>query len=251
MAFGYSIENQAGQSLIQENYSNLAMIEKGTVTINDLFEGVQPYTIAFTRSGLVNPVMVVRPVSEVRKVAGGDLWSPDYNGFRDRSPSGAVGVDTKFFNGVWTFRFWSATVNTQCEWYLFDSAAPVPSSDYGLSIYKPDGNVAWNSSWKVMRIVSLHPLPRLLQDSSTYDMYVPGPTDILVPNLSRTYAVAATPSRLFIEYGDRYGDYISRTADGFQVMTGGRKWPSIVYDYADVMAANGGTMTFLVDVTGY
>ena len=237
MSFGFSINNDFGQTVVNENYTNMALVEKGTIsmTTRHLSAG-NPFTAVLTRTGLVNPIIFIRPSAQ----SASGSWDL------------GVGVDTKYDNGTYTFRFWGGMASGRsCDWWLFDSTAPAPTMLHGLAVYKPSGDAAWYSSWKVLRISQVVALPQLYQNQN--DLYIDAEPILQITQAhTATYAVSGTCSRLIINYGPRQGDYICRTANGFEINPRGPKWGNAGYYLSeDVMSPYGGSTVLVADVTGY
>lgn len=231
MPYGFNITNDNGYTQVDQNYSNLALIQKGTVTVNTLLDGNYTTTITFT--GRVSPVLAIRPPL-----------------------NGTVGIDyyaSSTDPTSRTYRFWSSSIIT-VEYWLFDSNAAMPTSGYGINVYKANGSGAWSSEWKTLRISDYRAISNSYQTTIDDPVISPAPTPFSV-GTPANFAVVIGDSRIWIDpimydgYARRYGDAITRSSSGYSVGVAPR-WSSLEWYYWD-MLQSGGSGMFLVDVSNY
>ena len=143
MAAGFQIVNANGIVQVDENYVNLGLVAKGTITIpaGGIGGMAAPAQISFTGA---SPILCIRPVSTyafIRSVTKlGNTFSYTVNG--GYSGAGNTSPTAETFN-----------------WYIFDRMSQIAVTNYGIQIYNASGELTFNSSSNPMRIAGVGQTP--------------------------------------------------------------------------------------------
>ena len=129
MAHGFRVIGDTGSVQIDENYTNLALVQSGT-----LFVPAGAAGASITVHNLVTPIMCVQTTGGAQVVVTNNQAVPSV-----------------------TYKF-QASASSNVRWFVFDQAAPALSG-HGIAVSKADGSLAYSSDWKVMRIGAVAPVP--------------------------------------------------------------------------------------------
>lgn len=165
MPHGFRVIGDHGVVQIDQDYTNLALVQAGSV---------------FVPAGLTGAQVFVPNVT----------WPI----FCVRTPSGApvnVTSDQALPNPTYTLR--SATSAT-VEWYVFGKNAPT-STGYGITVRREDGSIAFNSDWKVMKIGAVSPVP------AATDPYAALPAHGVSAPYAAKWAACLTAARVLLDDG--------------------------------------------------
>lgn len=134
MPTGLDIYNDYGTLQINEKYSNLLFMMKGTLTLSTLSD---QYTNAY------KAVLFVAAIDPEIYINGtGAAYV-------------AIGSKTQVSNG-WNFTIYSDRPVT-LTYYVFDTNG-LPSGNFGLQVFKEDRTLVYDSSCKVLQIIDLFSL---------------------------------------------------------------------------------------------
>lgn len=123
MPAGLQVIGDHGVVQIDENYTNYALKYSGRTFIAN--------RATLTLNGLVNPILCLRTPE------GRAVFVSSNQSFPDVTYTLITGLDSQ--------------IGTTVEWYLFDQTVSADSGT-GLSVYRADGSIAYNTSWKVMKV---------------------------------------------------------------------------------------------------
>ena len=220
MPHGFRVIGDHGVVQIDQDYTNLALVQAGSV---------------FVPAGLTGAKVFVPNV----------IWPI----FCVRTPSGApvdVASDQALPNPTYTLRSeTSATV----EWYVFGKNAPT-STGYGITVRREDGSIAFNSDWKVMKIGAVSAVPPL---TSIYEEL--GAHGVSAPYAGK-WAACLTAARVRLDDGGgarvAYFHADGIATNGNSATTGDVRVGQIGWDgeAGRILQPLGGTI-LLVDVSGY
>lgn len=220
MPHGFRVIGDHGVVQIDQDYTNLALVQAGSV---------------FVPAGLAGAQVLVSNVT----------WPI----FCVRTPSGApvnVTSNQALPNPTYTLR--SATSAT-VEWYVFGKNAPT-STGCGITVRRADGSIAFNSDWKVMKIGAASSVP------AATDPYAALPATSVSAPYAAKWAACLTAARVLVDDGGGarvafiHADGIA--TNGNSATTGDVPVAQIAWDGAgpQIQQPLGGTI-LLVDVSGY
>lgn len=134
MPTGLDIYNDYGTLQINEKYSNLLFMLKGTLTVSTLSD---QYTYSY------KAVLYVPGINpEIYINSAGTAYV-------------AIGSKTPVSNG-WNFTIYASSPVT-LTYYVFDTNG-LPSGNFGLQVFKEDRTLVYDSSCKVLQIVDIFSL---------------------------------------------------------------------------------------------
>jgi hypothetical protein len=129
MTAGFEFRNTDGVTItVDDTYRNLAMREKGSIATVTPIGPLNSSRVSFTRSGLVNPVIVLTGTQ--------------------------VAYASIFDNGGGNFTFnivTSSTVGAVIPFMIFDMT-PTGTSNFGIEVFDVSGNVTFNAVNKYFRV---------------------------------------------------------------------------------------------------
>lgn len=173
MAVGFQVIGDAGNVLVSQDYKNMQMVEKGTITAPG--SGAASYTAGFTRTGLVAPLMFLAGAS----LATGYACTRNADG-------------STYFQIIMPL---GATVT----FYIFDTAAA--ANPHGaLQVYNAGGEVVFDSGAKALRIAAQVNVP-------------PGAGGFTSLTSGRSYAVAHVVFGLRELYATGFFDLMGGVGD--------------------------------------
>lgn len=220
MAHGFRVIGDSGSVQVDESYTNLALVQSGTLFVPVGLDGA-----SITVHNLQTPIMCVQTTGGAKVVVTSNQAIPST-----------------------TYKF-MASASGNVKWFVFDQGAQI-SSGFGITVFKDDGSIAYNSDWRVMRIGAVAPV------ANATDPYLPLSSVVATAPRAGDWAACLTSSRAFVDSGG--GSQISRLhVDGLStgqnfariddMQIGSIPWgaepPSIIQPL-------GGSI-ILVDVSGY
>lgn len=220
MPHGFRVIGDHGVVQIDQDYTNLALVQAGSVFVPAGLAGAQVLVPNVTW-----PILCVR------------------------TPSGApVNVTSNQALPSPTYTLRSATSAT-VEWYVFDKNAPT-STGHGITVRREDGSIAFNSDWKVMKIGAVSVVP------AATDPYSALPATGMSAPYAGNWAACLTAARVLVDDGGGsqiafiHADGIA--TNGNSATTGDVPVAQIPWGGAppQIQQPLGGTI-LLVDVSGY
>lgn len=140
MSAGLQIINDSGVVIIDENYPNLVLSSKGTVTTTGTYYAGGSGYAAFTIYSSSFTVSATTPMVALYCSAG------------------PVSGSCAYANGVWTVTIYSAFTARTVEWYLFDKPQTVGGSGVGLQVFDASGVCVFTSSSSSCTILDYYQL---------------------------------------------------------------------------------------------
>jgi hypothetical protein len=137
MAYGIRIENSSGFTQIDQDFVNYVLVASGSFSSTGTSDSPKTHTVNF--SALVSSpdtMFFARPTT----TASVGSSFPGMAG----SSTGTVATIQSFYTGT-----------IQWQVYQRSSALSVPSSGYGLNVFRPNGELAFSSQYKIPRIFSI------------------------------------------------------------------------------------------------
>ena len=125
MTTGIQVYNDYGSILVDENYSNLAVRQKGSATISSY-----GYITTFKVPNCTSPMVAVQASNGL---ANASTW-----------------LDS---DGTTLNVYIGGDPGTAVTWWVFD--VPINPASYGLVIYKSDGSLAFDATKQYIRIVDV------------------------------------------------------------------------------------------------
>lgn len=185
MPAGIEVINDNGSIQIDQNYSNYLLKAKGIATTSAIAPQIHIADISVSNSEA--PILCVRPTAGLTAV----------NLITQHNPG-----------GVTTFRLVTHSV-ASVEWFIFDAGRAVADISPGLSVYLPDGSLAYNSNAAALKVESVILSPPIASgeswtNSRYYDLGSTNPA-ICVSN-PKVYMQPTGEQQLFL-----------LTHDGFRV----------------------------------
>ncbi|GGA05474.1 hypothetical protein [Dyella caseinilytica] len=127
MPVGFQVFGDSGAVQIDDNYANLALVGKGTLSPGN--PGQDGGNMMQVSTGAANAMIFLR-ASQIGVAVGAV------------SDSG----------GVRTFTIWMASGVTSVNYWVFGTP-PAPTSRFGLQIFRSDGQCTFDSANKYMRVI--------------------------------------------------------------------------------------------------
>ncbi|HCC4915132.1 TPA: hypothetical protein M5Q67_006140 [Pseudomonas aeruginosa] len=134
MPAGLTVFNDNWTFQINEDYSNVQLKSKGTFTVSS---PTAKYTYSYK-----GVLFVEGDNPEVYVTGTGSAYI-------------GVGLKERVNNG-WNFTIYSSTKVT-FTYYVFDTNLP-PAGTFGLQVFKENGSLVYDSSWRVLRIIDVFTL---------------------------------------------------------------------------------------------
>lgn len=221
MAYGLNVSGDSGVIQVDDSYTNLALKQSGSIWVPAGLSGA-----SFTVYGVNNPLLFVR-------TSGAAVYVQS-----DNNPP----------NPTYTFKSGEATAAGTVYWYLFDDSSIPVSSGWGLSVYRADGSVAYNTDWKVLKIGAVAQCPNLA-DGTDF------PSATAAAPYTATWAACICSNRIRMtdsgtgRYSYFVGDSVV-TNTGGAYTAGGVIVATINLDENRLIQPYGGLL-LIADVTGY
>lgn len=220
MPHGFRIVGDHGVVQVDQDYTNLALVQAGSVFVPAGLAGAQ-----VSVSGVTWPIFCVRTPAGIPVNVTSNQALP---------------------NPTYTLR---AQGSSTVEWYVFGRDAPA-SSGHGLTVRRADGSIAFNSAWKVMKIGAVSGVP------AATDPYAALPAAGVSAPYAGKWAACLTATRVRVDDGG--GSQVALVhADGIatngnsattgDVLVAQIPWGQVP---PQVSQPFGGTI-LLVDVSGY
>lgn len=228
MPAGFQIVNSSGVVQVDENYVNLGLVAKGTITIPAGGIGglAAPAQISFTG---VSPILCIRPVNTFAFI-------------RSVTKSGSTYAYT--VNGGFATSGNSSPLAETFNWYIFDRMSQIGTTNYGIQIYNAAGEITFNSSANPMRVAAVGQIPNasLATAPATVSASQSGTYAACISNGRLDTAVASTqpPVSWVIKEGIKINSTGGTTAGVFDFTIGTLNGP----------VSNAGAQILLVDVSG-
>lgn len=139
MPSGFYCETDTGNIQVTDEFQNLVLIAKGTITLGD------PWIFVSTTGGPYATITLPNYYGYPPLIV---LAGPTPVYVRDAVQDGA---------GNWVFGMagqYASVPGGVIEWYAFGPAhAGLPRENYGLEVFRADGSLAFSSAWKPLRVV--------------------------------------------------------------------------------------------------
>jgi len=127
MAYGLQIQGSHGVTQVDQDYTNLCLIDRGTVS----WDANVIQTLSL--STLSSPLLAIRTDTPVLIFSNNNIGTTSY--------------------------FLSSTSSGSGTYYLFDRATTTNGEPWGLAIYNSAGALTFHSSWKILRIGAIGQVP--------------------------------------------------------------------------------------------
>ena len=227
---GLQIINDSGTFLVSDKNPTLAFVAKGNTTLNQAHTGTEPNSQTYWRG---TPALPSGHGASVLAIRSSGFFFPDFNGKTPR-----YGTDVS---------------GTVIQWYMFARPQPTSGSGAGLQVFDEAGRCTYDSEQRVGKVIQRLVTPGQPATGSTFPQT--NYTGPLFPS-GKTYAAVMTGggTRGAMLEVDPRGRPIWRlnpmiSVSNRVIVKERISWWATTD--TDDRFAGGGTVSLIIDVTGY